>query len=91
MSNIPSLYVYIYKNIKKENQTGVIINRNILISRIKRVVHTAPRIVYKSIFDEMEEMRMIKKVNSDGYIILNNPHCERLLKKSNEYAFPIHP
>ena len=72
-------------------RTEVIIPINSIIPFMKRVVHTAPRVLYYEILKEMEEMKLVKLIGNNKILILNNKDCEKTLKRLKEYVFPINP
>lgn len=85
------LYCYIYRNIRKGWNTNVVLSISCIIPYVKRVVHTAPKLIYTDIFKEMEKMKLIRLIGTDRCIILNNKQAEKRMKRLNEYVFPINP
>ena len=84
------LYCYIYRNIKKGCCKSRWINSSRAYSIIKRIVHTAPKVVYNEIIKELEIKKLIK-ISGDRIIILTNRGAERQLAKLKEYVFPFNP
>jgi len=92
MSNekIPILYAYIYRNLKEKNE-GNILEMNRAIFIMKRILRKAPKIIYREICEELIQFQLLKKINRDNYIILNNPSCEKQIERLRDYIFPITP
>jgi hypothetical protein len=88
--NIPLLYAYIYRNIKEGCDERVVEKKKAIVL-MRKVVHTAPRVIYAKIFEELEQMNLINIVNRDNIIIKNSKVCEIQLKKLKEYIFPLSP
>lgn len=86
---IPLLYCYIYRNLKNGTDIGLPIEFKEVIIRMRKVIHTAPRVVYEDIFDEFINLGLIKRINSQRCIIIYNAEAEKRLKKLNDYAFPL--
>ena len=91
MDDIPILYCYIWRNLKQGCHCECIVNINSVIPYVRKVVHTAPKLVYSDIFKEMEKMRLVRLIGTDKCIILNNSICEKKLRRLKDYIFPISP
>lgn len=86
---IPKLYLYIYRNIIDTANSRNILSSETLMFAIIKVVKRAPNIVMRSIIDEMEDLKMIKKMSKDHYLIIKNKCLNRQVDKLKSSAFPI--
>jgi len=78
---VPIAYAFFYKEIKEKNRSKVISTAKIKeIIRRKLVAGHLPKWIIYSILEEMEECRLIKRVNHLKYRILQHP-CEKKLRR----------
>jgi len=88
MDDIPILYAYIYRNIKKNNSNII----NIETARIclRTIIVKCPRGFYRDIFDECVTMGLLKRIKRDNYKILDNRNIRlKVKKKLKEHIFPL--
>jgi hypothetical protein len=84
-------YAYMYRNIR-DSSTEKIITSEKAIMALRKIMHTAPRVVFREILYELQEMNLIKILNKEKIAILKSTHlCDKQLKKIRPYVFPLNP
>jgi hypothetical protein len=82
MDNVTILHSFLYLKIK-ENNSGYLININLLKSIIARTINMKggiPRFLDKYIIEDLIKLKLIKRLNYNTYRILNSK-CYKEVKK----------
>jgi hypothetical protein len=85
--NPPILYLYILRNLKKASQNNIIGLCDALHS-LRKVVHTAPKIVLSGIVEELIEMELLIK-NDKFFMIKDNKKINKKMERLKDYVFPL--
>lgn len=91
MEDIPIIYAYIYRNIKNISYRCRIIDSEVVIKSLRKIIYKAPATVYRDIFTDMEKMGLLKRLDRRKYLLLSNQACDKKIKRLKEYVFPITP
>jgi len=93
---VPILYAYIWRNIKQfdnknRNSLGFI-GTDCVIAAIRKLIYRKiPKLVYREILKEMNEMGILKTINKQKFLITETEICRKQVKKLRDYVFPINP
>lgn len=80
-SNIPYLYLFYYSRIKERYPYTVYLKPNQLIEVIKNAFRNSiPKNLYYPIFYQMEECKMLKRINHQRYRVLKYDYKKALDK-----------
>ena len=75
--SIPILYLFLY-GMLRDRLKCQIIQPSYMVEVIKRRLPNIPRILCHEIFNEMEEYKLIQRINHKSYYILPNKSIKRL-------------
>ena len=83
------LYVYIYRNILNTADGRKIIDSSTLRFALNKVIRRSPACVFRAIESELEELKMVRKIYKDRYLVIENKKLNSKIDKLIENAFPI--
>jgi len=81
----PYIYIYLYSKFKNKAQKGRYIRPKVLRQILRRALNITSTLHYP-ILSQMEEHKLIKRINQRMYIVLESD-CDEILKEFREFSF----
>jgi len=83
--DIPYVYIYLYSKFKAKAQKNRYIRPKILRQILRRTLNITSKLHYP-ILSQMEDLKLIKRVNQRTYLVLES-NCDKILNKLGEFSF----
>ncbi len=90
MDDIPILYLYMFRNIKRISSNEVIEYCK-FVEALRKVIHKAPFPVYTKIAQEMLNYGLFEYVNKHFIRVKTNKDIDKKLRELKEFCFPLTP
>lgn len=85
--DVPIIYAFFYSSIKEQSNNYRYISQKAVFIALRKTIYRLPTAIYYEILKEMEELKLIKRVNRLKIMVLSRPDCDKKIKKLKDYVF----